>query len=610
MIYKSYAIRSKSFTILEVLLALTISTMIFAALAPYFLSIGKSWSAGSSQNEMLQHGRIAMDTIERSLREAGTIRITASRQSNYIMLTDRRIRYTVIFFHNIPGSPYYMGASGDITDYDMVERYIDIVNQETNDILLAQSVNDFLFEVPVNTTDIIMTMELKDPENLLQRNIVLRSGVYPRYAVLRVSKPVKNLTKDELYDSIQEGIESADSGDTIAVARDVYYENVIMKSGVDIEGYYDESDWTRHEYDSAYETTIDASNGGRAITCRDVDSSSSIDGVVLINGYSDGTGDSDGGGGIYCEDSDLTINHVIVSDCYGHDKGGGIYLNSSDAVITNCTIENNNAGTSSYGGGIAIYNGSAPILADCTIQNNIAEFGGGGIAISDSSSPMIEDCIIRSNTATDRDAGNGGGILCKNSELSVKKTSIISNNAEMAGGGLYIDSCSVVDLENCLITENNADRENGGGIYSVDSPNRFTNCTISDNSSRAGGGLYIDNHTSINSNNLIVSGNSGNYGIYVVDVTGGVTVTYSDFTDNRHDEAKYGRDRGDYRDFDDWGWIGTGCINSDPRFVDANNGDYHLRNNSPCRNMGDPALSDPDNSRSDMGAYGGPGGSW
>lgn len=46
----------------------------------------------------------------------------------------------------------------------------------------------------------------------------------------------------------------------------------------------------------------------------------------------------------------------------------------------------------------------------------------------------------------------------------------------------------------------------------------------------------------------------------------------------------------------------------DPKFVNALNGDFHLRTDSPCIDTGSPSISDPDfypNTTSDMGAYGG-----
>lgn len=57
---------------------------------------------------------------------------------------------------------------------------------------------------------------------------------------------------------------------------------------------------------------------------------------------------------------------------------------------------------------------------------------------------------------------------------------------------------------------------------------------------------------------------------------------------------------------------GEGNINENPLFVDPENGDFHLQIGSPCIDTGSPSpqYNDPDGSRNDMGAYGGPGGDW
>lgn len=49
--------------------------------------------------------------------------------------------------------------------------------------------------------------------------------------------------------------------------------------------------------------------------------------------------------------------------------------------------------------------------------------------------------------------------------------------------------------------------------------------------------------------------------------------------------------------------------NEDPMFIDKDTGDYRLSADSPCRNSGSTGVADrnPDGSRNDMGAYGGPG---
>jgi hypothetical protein len=62
---------------------------------------------------------------------------------------------------------------------------------------------------------------------------------------------------------------------------------------------------------------------------------------------------------------------------------------------------------------------------------------------------------------------------------------------------------------------------------------------------------------------------------------------------------------------------GTGTIDSvygnvyaDPMFVDPDNGDLRLQKGSPCIDAGAPWILDVDGTRSDIGAFGGPGGSF
>jgi len=67
-------------------------------------------------------------------------------------------------------------------------------------------------------------------------------------------------------------------------------------------------------------------------------------------------------------------------------------------------------------------------------------------------------------------------------------------------------------------------------------------------------------------------------------ISSSVTVTYSDIQG---------------------GWTGEGNIDLYPLFDDPSNGDYHLTENSPCIDAGDPdsQYNDPDSTRNDMGAY-------
>ena len=52
------------------------------------------------------------------------------------------------------------------------------------------------------------------------------------------------------------------------------------------------------------------------------------------------------------------------------------------------------------------------------------------------------------------------------------------------------------------------------------------------------------------------------------------------------------------------GYEGQGNIHDDPLFVDPDNGDFHLQEDSPCIDAGDPELPrDPDDTRADMGMF-------
>jgi hypothetical protein len=49
-----------------------------------------------------------------------------------------------------------------------------------------------------------------------------------------------------------------------------------------------------------------------------------------------------------------------------------------------------------------------------------------------------------------------------------------------------------------------------------------------------------------------------------------------------------------------------GVINTNPFFISENNNDYHITSGSQCNNTGNPSISDPNGTRSDMGYFGGP----
>jgi predicted outer membrane repeat protein len=249
---------------------------------------------------------------------------------------------------------------------------------------------------------------------------------------------------------------------------------------------------------------------------------------------------------------------------------GSLFLTTLDTTYISSTIIDGNAG----GRVVTFENGedSTTVLCGFTITNGLADHGG-GIYCNNGASPSLEHLMITGNTAN----SYGGGIYCSNVCNPSLKNITISGNIADYGGGISCASSSP-NLKNVEITGNNASYY-GGAINCESSNLVLESVTISDNiAGNGGGGIYCGGTPSLI--NSIMWNNSPQE----IDLgSGSILVTYSDIQG---------------------GWTGTGNIDSDPLFVDATNGDYHLTENSPCIDAGDPTSPlDPDNSIVEMGAY-------
>jgi predicted outer membrane repeat protein len=181
-------------------------------------------------------------------------------------------------------------------------------------------------------------------------------------------------------------------------------------------------------------------NAGGGIYCNY--SSLSLENVEITGN----TTESANGGGIYCFQSSPSLDNVMITDNSAGGFGGGIYCNSfSSPSLDNVTITGNSA---IGGGGIFCYDSSLS-LENVIITDNTSGYQGGGIYFH-SSSPSLDNVTITSNSAV-----FGGGIFCSFSNPNLANVTITANSAEF-GGGIFCTGDLNLSLVNSILWNNSS----------------------------------------------------------------------------------------------------------------------------------------------------------
>lgn len=214
--------------------------------------------------------------------------------------------------------------------------------------------------------------------------------------------------------------------------------------------------------------------------------------------------------------------------------------------------------SASHWQGIHIRNATGlAVLSHCIVEDVLwitpASEGYGAIEINNAAAE-ITNCIIRNNQVD-----FGGGLAVVNADLVLHNSLIHDNRAVVFGGGMFGFGATSEVINNHFV--NNYSENSGGGIYYLTS-------------------ILADIQNNIFYRNSAFSG--GNRWVSFGD-SGIVAMQYN------------------FLDF---------SASDDPLFISET--DYHLQILSPARNRGNPgpAYNDPDGTRNDQGAYGGPLGNW
>jgi hypothetical protein len=179
--------------------------------------------------------------------------------------------------------------------------------------------------------------------------------------------------------------------------------------------------------------------------------------------------------------------------------------------------------------------------------------GGHGIACSSTSTPALLD-VQASVVGTNA----GRGITATQCSVSLSQTIVTGNQ----GGGVSLTS-GTHTIENCLITFNGNGASGIGGVRITlpGTPTTFVNNTVAINTASGVAGVRCDDPAPIT--NSIIWGNTGSAG------------------EQQSCQATY-------CDIAGWTSGGTNNFASEPEFVDAANGNFHLKTSpvSPCIDAG------------------------
>ena len=160
--------------------------------------------------------------------------------------------------------------------------------------------------------------------------------------------------------------------------------------------------------------------------------------------------EANAGGGLYADNSTVTIKDGTISGCKAvNGYGGGLYAKNSTITIEGGTISGCTTSDAGMGGGLYAYHSTITISGG-TIENNKATYGG-GVALNSSTIIAITNWKVIGNEAyktKGRNGGIGGGIYLDSVSMNVSAGSnrIYNNTADRHGADICLEKGASITL--------------------------------------------------------------------------------------------------------------------------------------------------------------------
>jgi predicted outer membrane repeat protein len=260
-------------------------------------------------------------------------------------------------------------------------------------------------------------------------------------------------------------------------------------------------------------------------------------------------------------------NSVTATDCtFTSNSGYAVHVSHGKVTFTNCTVTSN-----SNGAAVWVDQGSSGTFTNCTFTNNS---NGAAVWVDQGSSGTFTNCTFTNNSAKNGGAVYGGGTFTN--------CTFTSNSATGSGGAVSGDGI----FTNCTFTGNSAEGEGGavsggssfvnclfyknsaysGGV--IRSSGEVINCTFYGNSAKEEGGAIRGSKSIINS--IFYKNMAGGKDNDIASTESSMEIDYS-LVSYLKGAANFGAHN---------------IMMVNPKFVDPEQGDFHLRPDSPCVNAG------------------------
>lgn len=243
------------------------------------------------------------------------------------------------------------------------------------------------------------------------------------------------------FQTIQEAVEDAAEGDTISVAAGTYdrvwnrtFKQVSGDVQVTTNLFIDRSLYLIGE-GGPEGTVIQGARSGPVMTVVGANGVF-VEGLTIRGGRAM-EGVLDGGGGIYCQNSNIEIVNSVIEDNIAP-FGGGVYcLRGSVLGIYGSVIRDH--AQCRFGGAVALTGQSSATIEFCVLSGNRAEIFGGAMLMTEGAT-----ATVNRNTIVNNEAISGAAIFCREGARFDATNNIIAVNS--GGSAVYCDTLTAPPL--------------------------------------------------------------------------------------------------------------------------------------------------------------------